>query len=59
MKTATTIQENAEDILADAKAINEEREAAEDVVVEDESCECKSTQEEQTSSGCDCSSVEE
>lgn len=59
MKTATTIQENAEDILADAKAINEEREAAEDVVVEDEACECKSTQEEQTSCGCDCSSVEE
>lgn len=28
MKTATTVQENAEDILADAKAINEERDAA-------------------------------
>lgn len=25
MKTVTTVQENAEDILADAKAINEER----------------------------------
>lgn len=25
MKTATTVQENAEDILADAKSINEER----------------------------------
>lgn len=37
MKTATTIQENAEDILADAKAINDEREASEDVVIEDTS----------------------
>lgn len=27
MKTVTTVQENAEDILADAKAINEERAA--------------------------------
>ena len=32
MKTATTIQENAEDIYADAKQINEEREAAEEAV---------------------------
>lgn len=30
MKTATTIQENAEDIYADAVAINEERAAAEE-----------------------------
>ena len=30
MKTATTVQENAEDILADAKQINEERAAKED-----------------------------
>ena len=29
MKTATTVQENAEDILAEAKQINEERAAAE------------------------------
>ena len=28
MKTVTTVQENAEDILADAKQINEERAAA-------------------------------
>ena len=27
MKTVTTVQENAEDILSDAKSINEEREA--------------------------------
>ena len=32
MKTATTIQENAGDIYAEAKAINDEREAAEEVV---------------------------
>lgn len=31
MKTATTIQENAEDIYADAVTINEERAAAEEV----------------------------
>lgn len=30
MKTATTVQENAEDILANAKAINEERAAEEE-----------------------------
>ena len=30
--TVTTIQENAEDIYADAKQINEEREAAEEAV---------------------------
>jgi hypothetical protein len=29
MKTTTTIQENAEDILAEAKSLNEEREADE------------------------------
>ena len=29
MKTASTVQENAEDILAEAKQINEEREAKE------------------------------
>ena len=35
MKTATTIQENAEDIYAEAQQINEERAAAEAVVEED------------------------
>ena len=35
MKTATTIQENAEDILAEAIQINEEREAAEAACVEE------------------------
>ena len=32
MKTAETVQENAEDILAEAKQINEDRAAAEEVV---------------------------
>lgn len=37
MKTATTIQENAEDIYAEAKQINEERAAAEEAEnIEDE-----------------------
>lgn len=31
MKTATTIQENAEDILAEAKQINEERASEEEI----------------------------
>lgn len=33
METATTLQENCEDILADAKSINEARAAEEDQVV--------------------------
>lgn len=35
MKTATSLQENAEDIYAEAKGINEERAAAEEEAVED------------------------
>ena len=35
MTTVTAIRENAGDILADAKQINEERQAAADEVVED------------------------
>lgn len=35
LKTAATVQENAEDIYAEAKQINEERAASEDVVEED------------------------
>lgn len=31
MNTVTNVQENAEDVLAEAKQINEERQAAEDV----------------------------
>lgn len=38
MKTVTNVKENAGDILADAKDINEKRDAK-DVVIEDE-CEC-------------------
>lgn len=35
MKTASTIQENAEDIYAEAQQINEEREAAEEIIGEE------------------------
>ena len=35
MKTATTLQENCGDILADAKEINEQRATEDDAVVED------------------------
>lgn len=35
MKTATTVQENAEDILAEAQQINEERAAQEAAAVEE------------------------
>ena len=38
MKTATTVKENAGDILADAKQINEDR-AADEELVDDESAE--------------------
>ena len=36
MKTVTTIQENAEDIYAEAQQINEERAAKEEAVCEEE-----------------------
>lgn len=36
MNTATKVQENAEDILAEAKQINEDREAENEVEFEDE-----------------------
>ena len=35
MTTVTAIRENAGDILADARQVNEERQAAEDAVIED------------------------
>ena len=35
MKTATSLQENCGDILADAKEINEQRAAEDDAVIED------------------------
>lgn len=35
MKTATTVQENAQDIYAEAQQINEDRAAAEEVVEEE------------------------
>ena len=45
MTTATNIQENAEDILAEAKQINEERAKKEEEVFEDEACCCESETE--------------
>lgn len=45
MKTASTVQENAEDILAEAKQINEERAKKEEKVFEDEACCCGSETE--------------
>jgi hypothetical protein len=51
MKTVNTVQENAEDILAEAKSINEEREAkAEAAKVSDASedvCECAKADEQE------------
>lgn len=41
MQTAAGLQENAEDILAEAKQINADREAA-------ETCDCEETTEEET-----------
>lgn len=49
MKTATTVQENAEDILAEAQQINESRAAKEaETVYEAEEAEETETQEENT-----------
>lgn len=49
MKTATTVQENAEDILAEAQQINESRAAKEaEAVYEAEEVEETETQEENT-----------
>ena len=49
MKTATTVQENAEDILAEAQQINESRAAKEaEAVYEAEEAEETETQEENT-----------
>ncbi len=36
MKTATSIQENAEDIYAQAKQVNEDRAQAQDIEIDDE-----------------------
>ena len=44
MTTVTNIRENADDILADAKAINEARAAQEEVV--EDCCDCCCTEEE-------------
>jgi hypothetical protein len=49
MKVATNIQENAEDIYAEAKQINEERAAAEETVDEEDSA--KSDSEEESGLG--------
>ena len=46
MKTASAIQENAEDILAEAKEINRQRAEAENVVFEDESEDAETAAEE-------------
>ena len=47
MSTVTTVKENAGDILADAKEINEKRAAAENQVIEDCLC-CAAEQTEST-----------
>lgn len=40
MTTVTSIRENADDILADAKAINEARSASEEIIKDESICEC-------------------
>ena len=47
VKTATTVQENAGDILADAKQINADRAAAEAYVEDEEATEAEETQAEE------------
>lgn len=48
MKTATSVQENAGDILAEAKQINEDRAAEEEAEVVDDFCEEVEAAEEET-----------
>ena len=45
MKTATSVQENAGDILAEAKQINEDRAAEAEAEVVDDFCETEETEE--------------
>ena len=45
MKTATTVQENAEDILAEAQQINEKRAAEEAAAVKEDEAEAASADE--------------
>lgn len=47
MKTVNTVQENAEDILAEAKSINEEREAAKVSDASEDVCECAEADEQE------------
>ena len=48
MKTATTIQENAEDIYAEAQQINEERATAEEVVTDVEEADVEEADAKET-----------
>ena len=48
MKTATTIQENAEDIYAEAQQINEERATAEEVVTDVEEADVEEVDAKET-----------
>ena len=45
LKTATKVQENAEDIYAEAQQINEDRAEAEEVLGEEETVEAETTEE--------------
>lgn len=46
MKTVTNVKENAGDILADAKDINEKRDAKEAVIEDECDCGCEAVAEE-------------
>ena len=46
MKTVTTVQENAGDVLAEAKQINEDRAAEAEAEVVDDFCETEETAED-------------
>ena len=48
MKTASTVQENAEDIYAEAQQINEERAVAEEVVTDVEEADVEETDAKET-----------
>jgi hypothetical protein len=58
METVTVLRENADDILAQARAINDTR-LREEAVVEDSACRCETECGEEPDASCCCDAAEE
>lgn len=59
MKTVTTLQENCEDIYEDAKQINEDRAAAEEVYKDEKAAKCEKAAEEEKAAETDSAEASE